>query len=288
MAEFGTVYRYEMIGELHGLTRVRSFTQDDAHIFCRPDQLKEEFCKVIDIVLYIFKTLKFDKYEAQVSLRDPENKEKYIGSDENWEKAERAIIESAAEKGLPTITEVGEAAFYGPKLDFMVRDAIGRKWQLGTIQVDYNLPERFELEYTGADNTKHRPVMIHRAPFGSMERFVAVLIEHTSGKFPLWLTPDQFVIMPVSEKYNDFAQKVLKVLNNSDIRGFIDDRNETIGKKIRENELKRIPYLLIVGEKEEGENLVSVRKQGEGDKGAMTIEKFVETVKFEIEETLKN
>ena len=288
LAEFGTVYRYEQSGELHGLTRVRGFTQDDAHIFCRPDQLKDEFCKVIDIVLYIFKTLKFDKYEAQISLRDPQNKEKYIGSDENWEKAECAIVESAAEKGLPTITVVGEAAFYGPKLDFMVRDAIGRKWQLGTIQVDYNLPERFELEYTGADNTKHRPVMIHRAPFGSMERFVAVLIEHTGGKFPLWLTPEQFVIMPVSEKYNDFAQKVLKVLNNSDIRGLIDDRNETIGKKIRENELKKIPYLLIVGEKEESENMVSVRKQGEGDKGKMTIEEFVETVKIEVEETLKN
>jgi threonyl-tRNA synthetase len=288
LAEFGTVYRYEQSGELHGLTRVRGFTQDDAHIFCRPDQLKEEFCKVIDIVLYIFKTLKFNNYEAQISLRDPDNKEKYIGSDENWEKAERAIAESAAEKGLPTITEIGEAAFYGPKLDFMVRDAIGRKWQLGTIQVDYNLPERFELEYTGADNAKHRPVMIHRAPFGSLERFVAVLIEHTGGKFPLWLTPEQFVIMPVSEKYNDFAQKVLNIINNSDIRGFIDDRNETIGKKIRENELKRIPYLLIVGEKETSENSVSVRKQGEGDKGTMTIEKFIETVKIEIEETLKN
>ncbi|MDR2064983.1 MAG: threonine--tRNA ligase [Prevotellaceae bacterium] len=288
LAEFGTVYRYEQSGELHGLTRVRGFTQDDAHIFCRPDQLKEEFCKVIDIVLYIFKTLKFNNYEAQISLRDPENKEKYIGSDENWEKAEHAIAESAAEKGLPTKTEIGEAAFYGPKLDFMVRDAIGRKWQLGTIQVDYNLPERFELEYTGADNAKHRPVMIHRAPFGSLERFVAVLIEHTGGKFPLWLTPEQFVIMPVSEKYNDFAQKVLNIINNSDIRGFIDDRNETIGKKIRENELKRIPYLLIVGEKEAGENSVSVRKQGEGDKGTMTIEKFIETVKIEIEETLKN
>ncbi|MDR1349158.1 MAG: threonine--tRNA ligase [Prevotellaceae bacterium] len=288
LAEFGTVYRYEQSGELHGLTRVRGFTQDDAHIFCRPDQLKEEFCKVIDIVLYIFKILKFDNYEAQISLRDPNNKEKYIGSDENWEKAERAIAESAAEKGLPAITEIGEAAFYGPKLDFMVRDAIGRKWQLGTIQVDYNLPERFELEYTGADNARHRPVMIHRAPFGSMERFVAVLIEHTGGKFPLWLTPEQFVIMPVSEKYNDFAQKVLKVINNSDIRGFIDDRNETIGKKIRENELKRIPYLLVVGEKEASENSVSVRRQGEGDKGTMTIEKFIETVKIEIEETLKN
>ncbi|MDR1198537.1 MAG: threonine--tRNA ligase [Prevotellaceae bacterium] len=288
LAEFGTVYRYEQSGELHGLTRVRGFTQDDAHIFCRPDQLKEEFCKVIDIVLYIFKILKFDNYEAQISLRDPNNKEKYIGSDENWEKAEQAIAESAAEKGLPTVTEIGEAAFYGPKLDFMVRDAIGRKWQLGTIQVDYNLPERFELEYTGADNARHRPVMIHRAPFGSMERFVAVLIEHTGGKFPLWLTPEQFVIMPVSEKYNDFAQKVLKVINNSDIRGFIDDRNETIGKKIRENELKRIPYLLVVGEKEAGGNSVSVRRQGEGDKGIMTIEKFIETVKIEIEETLKN
>ena len=250
-AEFGTVYRYEQSGELHGLTRVRGFTQDDAHIFCRPDQLKEEFCKVIDIVLYIFKTLNFDKFEAQISLRDPNNNEKYIGTDENWQRAESAIIEAAAEKGLKTYTALGEAAFYGPKLDFMVRDAIGRKWQLGTIQVDYNLPERFELEYTGNDNQKHRAVMIHRAPFGSMERFIAVLIEHTAGKFPLWLTPEQFVIMPISEKFNDFAKKVLKHLNNSDIRGFIDDRNETIGKKIRENELKRIPYLLVVGEKEE-------------------------------------
>lgn len=286
LAEFGTVYRYEQSGELHGLTRVRGFTQDDAHIFCRPDQLKEEFIKVIDIVLYIFKTLDFKDYTAQVSLRDPNNKEKYIGSDENWEKAEAAIIEASQEKGLNTVVELGEAAFYGPKLDFMVRDAIGRKWQLGTIQVDYNLPERFELEYIGADDKRYRPVMIHRAPFGSMERFVAVLIEHTGGKFPLWLTPDQFRILPISEKYNDFAKKVLNVLNNSDIRGSVDDRNETIGKKIRESELRRIPYLLIVGEKEEQENKVSVRVQGEGDKGTMSVEDFADMLKKEIEKQL--
>ncbi len=286
LAEFGTVYRYEQSGELHGLTRVRGFTQDDAHIFCRPDQLKEEFCKVIDIVLYIFKTLSFTDYIAQVSLRDPNNKEKYIGSDENWAKAEAAIIEAAAEKGLKTVVELGEAAFYGPKLDFMVRDAIGRKWQLGTIQVDYNLPERFELEYIGADDKRYRPVMIHRAPFGSMERFVAVLIEHTGGKFPLWLTPDQVIVLPISEKYNDFAQKVLNVLNNCDIRGSVDDRNETIGKKIRESELKRIPYLLIVGEKEEQENKVSVRVQGEGDKGQMSVEAFADMLKKEMEKQL--
>lgn len=284
LAEFGTVYRYEQSGELHGLTRVRGFTQDDAHIFCRPDQLKEEFCKVIDIVLYIFKTLDFKDYTAQVSLRDPENREKYIGSDENWEKAERAIIEAADEKGLKTVVELGEAAFYGPKLDFMVKDAIGRKWQLGTIQVDYNLPERFELEYTGEDNKKHRPVMIHRAPFGSMERFVAVLIEHTGGKFPLWLVPEQVVILPVSEKYSDYAKKVCDLLNNSDIRASIDDRNETIGKKIRENELKRVPFLLVVGEKEADSGTVAVRKQGDGDKGVMTVDEFRILVEKEVKE----
>lgn len=282
LAEFGTVYRYEQSGELHGLTRVRGFTQDDAHIFCRPDQLKEEFIKVIDIVLYIFRTLDFKDYTAQISLRDPENREKYIGSDENWDKAESAIIEAAAEKGLKTVVETGEAAFYGPKLDFMVKDAIGRKWQLGTIQVDYNLPERFELEYVGADDKKHRPVMIHRAPFGSMERFVAVLIEHTGGKFPLWLTPEQAVILPISEKFNDYAKKVGEFLNNSDIRASIDDRNETIGKKIRENELKRVPFLLIVGEKEADSGLISVRRQGEGDKGQMSVEEFIANVNEEI------
>ena len=285
-AEFGTVYRYEQSGELHGLTRVRGFTQDDAHIFCTPDQLKDEFKKVIDIILYIFKTLDFPDYTAQISLRDPDDKEKYIGSDENWEKSEAAIIEAAKEKGLKTTVEKGEAAFYGPKLDFMVRDAIGRKWQLGTIQVDYNLPERFELEYTGADNEKHRPVMIHRAPFGSMERFVAVLIEHTGGKFPLWLTPDQVVVLPISEKFHDYAEKVLKFLNNSDIRTLIDDRNEKIGKKIRDNELKRIPYLLIVGEKEENTQTVSVRKQGEGDKGSMNLEEFAAFIGQEVESQL--
>ena len=287
LAEFGTVYRYEQSGELHGLTRVRGFTQDDAHIFCRPDQLKEEFIKVIDIVLYIFKTLNFTNYTAQISLRDPHNKEKYIGSDGNWEKAEKAIIEAAEEKGMSTTIEIGEAAFYGPKLDFMVKDAIGRKWQLGTIQVDYNLPERFNLEYIGEDNQKHRPVMIHRAPFGSMERFVAVLIEHTAGKFPLWLTPEQAVILPISEKYNNYAKKVENLLNFYDIRSFVDERNEKIGKKIRDNELKRIPYLLIVGEKEEKGETLSVRKQGEGDKGSMTIEKFAKMIQNEINETLK-
>ena len=286
LAEFGTVYRYEQSGELHGLTRVRGFTQDDAHIFCRPDQLKEEFIKVIDIVLYIFKTLDFKDYTAQISLRDPNNREKYIGSDENWEKAEQAIIEASAEKGLKTVVELGEAAFYGPKLDFMVRDAIGRKWQLGTIQVDYNLPERFELEYVGADDKKHRPVMIHRAPFGSMERFVAVLIEHTGGKFPLWLTPEQAVVLPISEKYNDYAKKVVEFLNNNDIRASIDDRNETIGKKIRENELKRVPFLLIVGEKEADTQTISVRKQGDGDKGQMSVEEFTTLVKEEIKQQI--
>ena len=282
LAEFGTVYRYEQSGELHGLTRVRGFTQDDAHIYCRPDQLKEEFCKVIDIVLYIFKTLNFDEYIAQVSLRDKNDRSKYIGTDENWEKAERAIIEAAEEKGLKTIVEYGEAAFYGPKLDFMVKDAIGRRWQLGTIQVDYNLPERFELEYTGADDKKYRPVMIHRAPFGSMERFVAVLIEHTGGKFPLWLTPEQAVVLPISEKYNDYAKKVCELLNNYDIRASIDERNETIGKKIRENELKRIPFLLVVGEKEAENGTVSVRRQGEGDQGSMTPEEFAAKVNEEV------
>ena len=285
-AEFGTVYRYEQSGELHGLTRVRGFTQDDAHLFVRPDQLKDEFCKVIDIVLYIFKTLKFENYTAQVSLRDKNNREKYIGTDENWERAENAIIEAAKEKGLNTVVEYGEAAFYGPKLDFMVKDAIGRKWQLGTIQVDYNLPERFDLEYTGADDKKYRPIMIHRAPFGSMERFVAVLLEHTGGRLPLWLAPDQVVVLPVSEKYNDFAKKVCDLLNNSDIRASIDDRNETIGKKIRENELKRMPFQLIVGEKEVSSNSVSVRKQGGEDLGAMEVEQFAAYIKAEIDAQL--
>lgn len=282
-AEFGTVYRYEQSGELHGLTRVRGFTQDDAHIFCRPDQLKDEFKKVIDIILYIFKTLDFPDFTTQVSLRDKVNREKYIGSDENWEKAEQAIIEAAAEKGLKTIVEYGEAAFYGPKLDFMVKDAIGRSWQLGTIQVDYNLPERFELEYIGSDDQRHRPVMIHRAPFGSMERFVAVLIEHTAGKFPMWLTPDQAIILPISEKYHDYAEKVLKFLNNSDIRTLIDSRAEKIGKKIRDAELKRIPYLLVVGEREAENGTVSVRKQGQGDQGALKPEEFVSLINKEIE-----
>jgi len=286
-AEFGTVYRYEQSGELHGLTRVRGFTQDDAHLFCRPDQVKEEFLKVIDIVLYIFKTLNFTEFTAQISLRDPENKEKYIGSDENWEKAEKAIVEAANEKGLKTVTVLGEAAFYGPKLDFMVKDAIGRKWQLGTIQVDYNLPERFQLEYIGADDKRYRPIMIHRAPFGSMERFVAVLIEHTGGKFPLWLAPDQAVILPISEKYNEYAKKVLNFLNNYDIRTLIDDRNEKIGKKIRDNELKRIPYLIIVGEKEAEADLVAVRVQGEGDKGQMKLEEFVNYFNNEIKKLLE-
>jgi threonyl-tRNA synthetase len=282
-AEFGTVYRYEMAGELHGLTRVRGFTQDDAHLFCRPDQVKEEFCKVIDLVLYVFKALDFQDYTAQISLRDPENKTKYIGSDENWALAEQAIIDSAKEKGLKTVVELGEAAFYGPKLDFMVKDAIGRRWQLGTIQVDYNLPERFELEYTGSDNMKHRPVMIHRAPFGSLERFVAVLIEHCAGKFPLWLTPEQVSILPISEKYNDYAKKVLELLKNYDIRGLVDDRNEKIGKKIRDTELQKIPYMLIVGEKEEAENVVSVRKQAEGDLGSFSVEGFAKIIQTEIE-----
>ncbi|MBQ0053079.1 MAG: threonine--tRNA ligase [Bacteroidales bacterium] len=274
LAEFGTVYRYEQSGELHGLTRVRGFTQDDAHLYVRPDQLKEEFEKVIDIVLYIFKTLKFEEYTAQVSLRDPEDHEKYIGTDENWARAEAAIVEAAQEKGLNTVVEYGEAAFYGPKLDFMVKDAIGRKWQLGTIQVDYNLPERFDLVYTGADDKPHRPIMIHRAPFGSMERFVAVLLEHTGGKLPLWLAPDQAVVLPISEKFNDYAKKVCNLLNNCDIRTLIDDRNETIGKRIRENEIKKLPYQLIVGEKEEANGCVSVRKQGGEDLGSMKIDEF--------------
>jgi len=286
-AEFGTVYRYEQSGELHGLTRVRGFTQDDAHIFCRPDQLKEEFIKVIDIVLYIFKTLDFENFTTQISLRDKDDRSKYIGSEENWEKAENAIIEACEEKGLKTVVEYGEAAFYGPKLDFMVKDALGRSWQLGTIQVDYNLPERFDLEYIGSDNQKHRPVMIHRAPFGSMERFVAVLIEHTAGKFPLWLTSEQAVILPISERFNDYAKDVMNKLKLSDVRVTVDDRNEKIGKKIRDNELKRIPYMLIVGEKEVENNQLSVRKQGEGDIGIMSIEEFAKFINEKVAEELK-
>lgn len=286
LSEFGTVCRYEQSGELHGLTRVRSFTQDDAHIFCRPDQVKDEFIRVMEIISIVFKSMNFANFEAQISLRDKVNREKYIGSDENWEKAEQAIVEACQEKGLPAKIEYGEAAFYGPKLDFMVKDAIGRRWQLGTIQVDYNLPERFELEYTGEDNQKHRPVMIHRAPFGSMERFVAVLIEHTAGKFPLWLTPDQVAILPISEKYNDYAQEVRMMLKRQDIRAIVDDRNEKIGRKIRDNELKRIPYMLIVGEKEAENHQVAVRKQGEGDKGTMSIEEFAAQVTNEINEMI--
>ncbi len=281
-AEFGTVYRYEQAGELHGLTRVRGFTQDDAHLFCRPDQVKEEFCKVIDLVLYVFKALDFKDFTAQISLRDPTNKIKYIGSDENWALAENAIIESAAEKGLTTVVELGEAAFYGPKLDFMVRDAIGRKWQLGTIQVDYNLPERFELEYTGSDNQKHRPVMIHRAPFGSLERFVAVLIEHCAGNFPLWLTPDPFILLPISEKYNDYSQKVFDLMKLSDIRGHFDERNEKIGKKIRDAETKKIPFMLIIGEQEMLEDSVSVRKHGGEDLGKMKLNDFINFFKQQL------
>ena len=281
-AEFGTVYRYEQSGELHGLTRVRGFTQDDAHLFCRPDQLKDEFLKVMDIIFIIFKALDFENFEAQISLRDKVNRDKYIGSEENWEKAESAIIEACQEKGLKAKIEYGEAAFYGPKLDFMVKDAIGRRWQLGTIQVDYNLPERFQLEYMGSDNQKHRPVMIHRAPFGSMERFVAVLIEHTAGKFPLWLTPDQVAILPISEKFNDYANQVRLELKKSDIRAIVDDRNEKIGRKIRDNEMKRIPYMLIVGEKEAENGEVAVRKQGEGDKGTMKIEDFAKNIAEEV------
>ncbi|HHU25572.1 MAG TPA: threonine--tRNA ligase [Bacteroidales bacterium] len=282
MAEFGTVYRYEQSGELHGLTRVRGFTQDDAHIFCTPDQVKEEFLKVVDIIFIIFRALDFKDFEAQISLRDPEDREKYIGSDEDWEKAERAIVEACKEKGLKARVELGEAAFYGPKLDFMVRDALGRRWQLGTIQVDYSLPERFELEYTGADNQKHRPVMIHRAPFGSMERFVAVLIEHTAGKFPLWLAPTQAMVIPVSERFNDYAYSVVNTLKKQDIRAEVDDRNEKVGRKIRDNELKRVPYLLIVGEKEEGDQEVSVRKQGGEDKGSMKLSTFADEVTREV------
>ena len=286
LSEFGTVCRYEQSGELHGLTRVRSFTQDDAHIFCRPDQVKDEFIRVMEIISIVFKSMNFANFEAQISLRDKVNREKYIGSDENWERAEQAIVEACQEKGLPAKIEYGEAAFYGPKLDFMVKDAIGRRWQLGTIQVDYNLPERFELEYTGEDNQKHRPVMIHRAPFGSMERFVAVLIEHTAGKFPLWLTPDQVAILPISEKYNDYAQEVRMMLKRQDIRAIVDDRNEKIGRKIRDNELKRIPYMLIVGEKEAENRQVAVRKQGEGDQGTMSIEDFAAQVTNEINEMI--
>lgn len=287
-AEFGTVYRYEQSGELHGLTRVRGFTQDDAHIFCTQEQVKDEFKSVIDIVLYVLKTLDFTNFKAQISLRDPENPTKYIGSDENWERAERAIIEAAEEKELNTVVAYGEAAFYGPKLDFMVQDALGREWQLGTIQVDYNLPERFELEYTGADNQKHRPVMIHRAPFGSMERFVAVLLEHCAGDFPLWLSTEQFAILPISEKFNAFAEKLSDMLNNSDIRGFVDDRNEKIGKKIRDAELKKIPFMLIIGEKESENNQVSVRQRGHGDLGSMDLDSFVKTVHQTIEAELSS
>jgi len=286
LAEFGTVYRYEQSGELHGLTRVRSFTQDDAHIFCRPDQVKDEFLRVMDIIFIIFRALDFQNFEAQISLRDKENRSKYIGSDENWERAERAIVEACEEKGLKAKVEYGEAAFYGPKLDFMVKDAIGRRWQLGTIQVDYNLPERFELEYMGSDNLKHRPVMIHRAPFGSMERFCAVLIEHTGGKFPLWLTPDQAVILPISEKYNAYAEEVKAYLDSMDIRAIVDDRNEKIGRKIRDNELKHIPYLLVVGEKEAENGEVSVRKQGQGDQGTMKIADFAKNIAEEVSEMI--
>ncbi|MCR4829431.1 MAG: threonine--tRNA ligase [Bacteroidales bacterium] len=285
-AEFGTVYRYEQSGELHGLTRVRSFTQDDAHIYCRPDQVKEEFIKVMEIIEVIFKALDFKQFEAQISLRDPNNTTKYVGSDENWAKAERAIVEACEEKGLPAKVEYGEAAFYGPKLDFMVKDAIGRRWQLGTIQVDYNLPERFELEYIGSDNQKYRPVMIHRAPFGSMERFCAVLIEHTGGKFPLWLTPEQFIILPVSEKYVDDARKMLAKLENMDLRGTVDERSEKIGRKIRDAELGKYPFMLIMGEKEIGEGTVSVRRQGAGDLGSMKPEAFAELINKEIEQLM--
>jgi threonyl-tRNA synthetase len=281
LAEFGTVYRYEQSGELHGLTRVRGFTQDDAHIFCRPDQVKEEFVKVIDLVLMIFKALDFQNYTAQVSLRDPENKQKYIGEDSLWERAEREIQEAADERGLKTVAVKGEAAFYGPKLDFMVRDALGRSWQLGTIQVDYQLPNRFELEYVGSDNQKHRPVMIHRAPFGSLERFVAVLIEHCAGNFPLWLSPVQFAVLPISEKFNEYAQSVVNKLKEFDVRGELDDRDEKIGRKIRDAEVNKIPFMLIVGEKEATENKVSVRKHGEGDKGSLGLEEFIETYKKE-------
>jgi threonyl-tRNA synthetase len=287
VAEFGTVYRYEQSGELHGLTRVRGFTQDDAHIFCTPDQIKDEFKGVIDIVMLIFKALDFKNFITQISFRDPNNKEKYIGSDENWEKAQQAIVEVAQETGLEYVIVEGEAAFYGPKMDFMVRDAIGRKWQLGTIQVDYNLPERFEMEYVGSDNEKHRPVMIHRAPFGSMERFVAVLLEHCAGNFPLWLTPDQAIILPISDKFLDYAKNVIHLLKNSEIRALVDERSEKTGRKIRDAEMKKIPYMLIVGEKEEEAGSVSVRKHGQGDLGTFTIEEFINLVKNEVEEALK-
>lgn len=287
LAEFGTVYRYEQSGELHGLTRVRGFTQDDAHIFCRPDQVKEEFVKVVDLVLYVLNALHFEEFTAQISLRDPDNKEKYIGSEENWEKAEQAIIEAVAERDIQTVTEYGEAAFYGPKLDFMVKDALGRSWQLGTVQVDYNLPERFELEYVGSDNAKHTPVMIHRAPFGSMERFVAVLLEHCAGKFPLWLTPEQVAILPVSEKYNEYSKNLSNLLKNYDLRALVDDRNEKVGKKIRDTELKKIPFMLVVGEKEVESGQLAVRKQGEGDLGTFSIEDFAKMIQSEIEEDLK-
>ena len=286
MAEFGTVYRYEQSGELHGLTRVRSFTQDDAHIFCREDQLREEFKSIIDLILYVYKLVKFENFSAQISLRDPNNKQKYIGSDENWERAEQDIIQAAAEKNLETTVVLGEAAFYGPKLDFMVKDAIGRKWQLGTIQVDYNLPDRFDLTYNGSDNQKHRPVMLHRTIFGSLERFIAVLIENTVGKFPLWLAPEKAVVLPISEKFNDYAVKVLEFLNNSDICTLIDDRSEKIGKKIRDNELKRIPYLLVVGEKEAENGTIAIRKQGGDDKGSMKIEEFVDYINSEIKKEI--
>lgn len=287
LAEFGTVYRYEQSGELHGLTRVRGFTQDDAHLFCMPEQIKAEFISVINIVLHIFKTLNFNDYKAQISLRDPNNKEKYIGSEENWNKAEQGIIEAVEEAGLKAVIEYGEAAFYGPKLDFMVKDALGRKWQLGTIQVDYNLPERFELEYIGSDNQKHRPVMIHRAPFGSMERFVAVLIEHTGGNFPLWLNPDQAIILPISEKYMEYSKKLSDILNNYEIRSQIDERSEKTGRKIRDAEVRKIPFMLIVGEKEEAEGTVSVRRHGTGDLGSMTIEEFVKMINIEINEVMQ-
>lgn len=287
IAEFGTVYRYEQSGELHGLIRVRGFTQDDAHIFCTPDQVKDEFKGVIDIVMLIFKTLDFKDFTVQISLWDPNNKEKYIGSDENWEKAQQSIIEVAQESGLEYVIVEGEAAFYGPKMDFMVRDALGRKWQLGTIQVDYNLPDRFEMEYTGSDNEKHRPVMIHRAPFGSMERFVAVLLEHCAGNFPLWLTPDQAIILPISDKFQEYAKKVIHLLRNSDIRALIDERNEKAGRKIRDAEIRKIPYMLVVGEKEETSGSVSVRKHGQGDLGTFTIDEFISLVNNEVEESLK-
>jgi threonyl-tRNA synthetase len=284
LAEFGTVYRYEQSGELHGLTRVRGFTQDDAHIFCRPDQVESEFMKVIDLVLYVFKALGFHEYSAQISLRDKENREKYIGKDEDWDKAEASIIRSAEAKGLPTVVEYGEAAFYGPKLDFMVRDALGRKWQLGTIQVDYQLPQRFELEYTGSDNQKHRPVMIHRAPFGSLERFVAILIENTAGNFPLWLSPDQLAVLPISEKYEDYANEIYLRLQEKDLRGYVDHRDEKIGRKIRDAEVNKVPFMIIVGEKEQAEGLVSIRKKGQGDLGSMSIDAFISVAQEEIQQ----